>query len=227
MKWRELRGFYFPLCMEETSKAKAKYGALIQQLQKTNSEKDRKAVIEFRKSIEQRIIEIDKFIEENFDQKFVLHFEKCKIKLKKLLQINPKEKLIKQSQNKYFHDVDSLNKLIKKQQEKEKEEKKKKIKDEPKYNYLPADYGLYEGIIESMKLEEIRNKNYLDPNKKYFGEISINNDNNESLSQDDFISNNKNNNNFRVSFGNNYNNFVTSSYNKNNTKTKNTNKKNI
>lgn len=34
MKWRELRGFYFPLCMEETSKAKAKYGALIQQLQK-------------------------------------------------------------------------------------------------------------------------------------------------------------------------------------------------
>ena len=35
MKWRELRGFYFPLCMEETSKAKAKYGALIQQLQKT------------------------------------------------------------------------------------------------------------------------------------------------------------------------------------------------
>ena len=71
MKWRELRGFYFPLCMEETSKAKAKYGALIQQLQKTNSEKDRKAVIEFRKSIEQRIIEIDKFIEENFDQKFV------------------------------------------------------------------------------------------------------------------------------------------------------------
>ncbi len=127
MKWRELRGFYFPLCMEETSKAKAKYGALIQQLQKTNSEKDRKAVIEFRKSIEQRIIEIDKFIEENFDQKFVLHFEKCKIKLKKLLQINPKEKLIKQSQNKYFHDVDSLNKLIKKQQEKEKEEKKKKM----------------------------------------------------------------------------------------------------
>ena len=209
MKWRELRGFYFPLCMEETSKAKAKYGALIQQLQKTNSEKDRKAVIEFRKSIEQRIIEIDKFIE------------------KKLLQINPKEKLIKQNQNKYFHDVDSLNKLIKKQQEKEKEEKKKKTKDEPKYNYLPADYGLYEGIIESMKLEEIRNKNYLDPNKKYFGEISINNDNNESLSQDDFISNNKNNNNFRVSFGNNYNNFVTSSYDKNNTKTKNTNKKNI
>ena len=78
-----------------------------------------------------------------------------------------------------------------------------------------------------MKLEEIRNKNYLDPNKKYFGEISINNDNNESLSQDDFISNNKNNNNFRVSFGNNYNNFVTSSYDKNNTKSKNTNKKNI
>ena len=111
MKWKELRGIYFPLCMEEIGKVKTKYLSLINQVQKQNLEKDRKALLELRKSIEQRVIEIDNFIEENFDKQFVLHFEKCKLKLKKLLQINLKEKLSKQNLSKNFHDVDCLNKF--------------------------------------------------------------------------------------------------------------------
>ena len=201
MKWRELRGFYFPLCMEEISKVKTKYINLIQQIQKTNQEKDFKAFLELKKSIEQRIIDIDKFIEEKFDQPYVLHFEKCKIKLKKILQLNPKEKLSKQNINKNYHDIDCLNKVLKKQQEKDKLEQKNKMKDEPIYNKLPVDYGLYEGIIENMKLEDIRNKNYLNPNKKYFGNNSISD---ESESNDN-SSENKNNKNLRFTFGNNNN----------------------
>ena len=201
MKWRELRGFYFPLCMEEISKVKTKYINLIQQIQKTNQEKDFKAFLELKKSIEQRIIDIDKFIEEKFDQPYVLHFEKCKIKLKKILQLNPKEKLSKQNINKNYHDIDCLNKVLKKQQEKDKLEQKNKMKDEPIYNKLPVDYGLYEGIIENMKLEDIRNKNYLNPNKKYFGDNSISD---ESESNDN-SSENKNNKNLRFTFGNNNN----------------------
>ena len=201
MKWRELRGFYFPLCMEEISKVKTKYINLIQQIQKTNQEKDIKAFLELKKIIEQRIIDIDKFIEEKFDQPYVLHFEKCKIKLKKILQLNPKEKLSKQNINKNYHDIDCLNKVLKKQQEKDKLEQKNKMKDEPIYNKLPVDYGLYEGIIENMKLEDIRNKNYLNPNKKYFGDNSISD---ESESNDN-SSENKNNKNLRFTFGNNNN----------------------
>ena len=201
MKWRELRGFYFPLCMEEISKVKTKYINLIQQIQKTNQEKDFKAFLELKKSIEQRIIDIDKFIEEKFDQPYVLHFEKCKIKLKKILQLNPKEKLSKQNINKNYHDIDCLNKVLKKRQEKDKLEQKNKMKDEPIYNKLPVDYGLYKGIIENMKLEDIRNKNYLNPNKKYFGDNSISD---ESESNDN-SSENKNNKNLRFTFGNNNN----------------------
>ena len=220
MHWKELLGFYFPLCMEEISKVKTRYLNLIQQIQKTNQEKDRKAFIELRKSIEQRIIEIDNFMEENFGQQFVLHFEKCKLKLKKLLQINPKEKLSKQSLNKNFHDVDALNKVLKKQQEKEKEAQKDQKKDEPIYNHLPVDYGLYEGIIEEMKMEDLKNKNYLNPNKKYLGDITISN---ETQSEENSFSNTKNNKNLRVTFGNSSNNYFmnnNSNSNKSNQKNK-------
>ena len=207
MKWKEIRGIYFPLCMEEIGKVKTKYLSLINQVQKQNLEKDRKALLELRKSIEQRVIEIDNFIEENFDKQFVLHFEKCKIKLKKLLQINLKEKLSKQNLSKNFHDVDCLNKLIKKHQEKEKESQKLKMKDEPIYNQLPVDYGLYEGIIEEMKIKDLKNKIYLNPNSKYLGDVSISD---ENQSEENSFSNNNNNNtssannkNLRLTFGNN------------------------
>ena len=52
MHWKELRGFFFPIFMEEINKVKTKYLNLIQQIQKTNQEKDRKTYIELRKSIE-------------------------------------------------------------------------------------------------------------------------------------------------------------------------------
>lgn len=223
MKWKELRGIYFPLCMEEIGKVKTKYLSLINQVQKQNLEKDRKALLELRKSIEQRVIEIDNFIEENFDKQFVLHFEKCKLKLKKLLQINLKEKLSKQNLSKNFHDVDCLNKLIKKHQEKEKESQKLKMKDEPIYNQLPVDYGLYEGIIEEMKIKDLKNKIYLNPNSKYLGDVSISD---ENQSEENSFSNNNNNNtssannkNLRLTFGNNSKNFfVNNSNSEKNTK---------
>ena len=223
MKWKELRGIYFPLCMEEIGKVKTKYLSLINQVQKQNLEKDRKALLELRKSIEQRVIEIDNFIEENFDKQFVLHFEKCKLKLKKLLQINLKEKLSKQNLSKNFHDVDCLNKIIKKHQEKEKESQKLKMKDEPIYNQLPVDYGLYEGIIEEMKIKDLKNKIYLNPNSKYLGDVSISD---ENQSEENSFSNNNNNNtssannkNLRLTFGNNSKNFfVNNSNSEKNTK---------
>ena len=223
MKWKELRGIYFPLCMEEIGKVKTKYLSLINQVQKQNLEKDRKALLELRKSVEQRVIEIDNFIEENFDKQFVLHFEKCKLKLKKLLQINLKEKLSKQNLSKNFHDVDCLNKLIKKHQEKEKESQKLKMKDEPIYNQLPVDYGLYEGIIEEMKIKDLKNKIYLNPNSKYLGDVSISD---ENQSEENSFSNNNNNNtssannkNLRLTFGNNSKNFfVNNSNSEKNTK---------
>jgi len=216
MNWKELRGFNFPLCMEEVGKVKTHYLNLIQQIQKSNSEKDKKAFLELRKSIEQRIIEIDNFIEENFDKPYVLHFEKCKIKLKKLLQVNPKEKLSKQNLNNNYHDIDSLSKVLKKQQEKEKEEQKKKIIDEPIYNNLPVQYGLYEDIIKDMKIEDWKNKNFLNPNKKYLGDISISND---TDSHDNIFNNKSNNKNLRITFGNSNNKFISSNNSdKNNTK---------
>ena len=55
MEWKQLRGFFFPIFMEEINKVKTKYLGLIQQIQKTNQEKDRKSYIELRKSIENRI----------------------------------------------------------------------------------------------------------------------------------------------------------------------------
>ena len=36
-----------------------------------------------------RIDEIDKFYEENFGHPFIIHFEKARIRLKKLLMYNP------------------------------------------------------------------------------------------------------------------------------------------
>ena len=174
MNWKELRGFFFPIFMEEINKVKTKYVNLVQQIQKTNQDKDRKAYAELRKSIENRIIEIDDFIEENFDKQFVLHFEKGKLKLKKLLQITPREKLTKQTLNKNFKDIDVLNKVLKKQQEKNKEIEKDKLANEPIYNKLPIDYDLYENLIESMKYEELKNKNSY-KNTKYNWDNTVTN----------------------------------------------------
>ena len=207
MHWKELRGFFFPIFMEEINKVKTKYLNLIQQIQKTNQEKDRKSYIELRKSIENRIIEIDEFIEENFDKQFVLHFEKGKLKLKKLLQITPREKLTKQALNKNFKDIDVLNKVLKKHQEKSREIEKEKLLNEPIYNKLPVEYDLYENLIESMKYEELKNKNIY-KNSKYIGDNSISN----ATQSQESSNNNSHIKNKRLSFGQNNNN----NYNYNN-----------
>ena len=200
MHWKELRGFYFPIFMEEINKVKTRYLNLIQQIQKTNQEKDKKLYNELRKAIEARIIEIDDFIEENFDKQFVLHFEKGKLKLKKLLQITPREKLTKSTLNKNFKDLDVLNKVLKQQQEKNREIEKEKNK-EPIYNKLPVEYELYKNLIESMKYEELKNKNYYKNGN--FGETSVSSEtqSHESSNNDSHSIKNK-----RLSFGinNNY-----------------------
>ena len=195
MNWKELRGFFFPIFMEEINKVKTKYVNLVQQIQKTNQDKDRKAYAELRKSIENRIIEIDDFIEENFDKQFVLHFEKGKLKLKKLLQITPREKLTKQTLNKNFKDIDVLNKVLKKQQEKNKEIEKDKLANEPIYNKLPIDYDLYENLIESMKYEELKNKNSY-KNTKYNWDNTVTNTQSQESSNYNLHIKNK-----RLSFG--------------------------
>ena len=219
MQWKELRGFYFPIFMEEINKVKTKYLNLIQQIQKTNQEKDRKLYLELRKSIEARIIEIEDFIEENFDKQFVLHFEKGKLKLKKLLQITPREKLTKQTLIKNFKDLDVLNKVLKKQQEKNRKIEKEKFK-EPIYNKLPVEYELYENLIESMKFEELKNKNNY-KNIKYFGENSISNasQSQEYSHNDSHIIKNK-----RLSFGQN-NNIINNNFEKEGINIKKTNSK--
>ena len=157
MKWKPLIGFNFPIVMEEINRTRTKYVNLVQQVQKTNQDKDRQLYKELRKNIEQRIIEIDNFIEENFDKEFVLHFEKGKLKLKKVLQITPRERITKQTLNKNFKDLDELNKVLKREQDKNKKLEKNSEKG-PIYNKIPVEYELYSNIIESMKLEDIKNK---------------------------------------------------------------------
>ena len=97
------------------------------------------------------------------------------------------------------------------------------MKDEPIYNQLPVDYGLYEGIIEEMKIKDLKNKIYLNPNSKYLGDVSISD---ENQSEENSFSNNNNNNtssannkNLRLTFGNNSKNFfVNNSNSEKNTK---------
>ena len=187
MKWKDLRGFYFPLVMEEINKVKSKYLNLVQQIQKTNQEKDRKLYLELRKALEERIIEIDHFMEENYDKQFVLHFEKCKLKLKKLLQITPKEKLTKQTLNKNFKDLDTLNKVLKKHQEKSKEleKEREKMLNEPIYNKLPVEYALYENLIESMKNEEKQNKKEAYKGQIIYGDYSFSSGSQSNYSNND------------------------------------------
>ena len=93
MKWKTLKNYYFPLIMEEIEQVRNDYMELVQNIQQYQKEIDKKNFILFRSDIEKRIIEIDEFIEDNFDKEYVLEFEKGKIKLKKILMINFKEKL--------------------------------------------------------------------------------------------------------------------------------------
>lgn len=157
--------------MEEISNVKEKYLNLIQSIQKDNKEKDKKEYIELRKDIEKRIIEIDNFIEDNFDKNYALYFEKGKLKLMKLLQITPKDKISKSIQNKNFKDIDVYKKIEKIVQDKkrhfEEEQEKKCIK--PIYNQLPENYEEMDKLIGFLLVKEQKNKkdNYKNEKKNY------------------------------------------------------------
>ena len=134
-----------------------------------------------------------------------------------MLQISPKEKLTKSTLNKNFKDIDVLNKVLKKNQEKNRKLEKEKS-NEPIYNKLPVEYELYENLIESMKYEELKNKNYY-KNSKYLGEKTI-----SQQSQSQECSNNDSHHfkNKRLSFGQN-DNYIINNY----TEKEETNPKNL
>ena len=126
MKWKTLKNYYFPLIMEEIEQVRNDYMELVQNIQQYQKEIDKKNFYSLRSDIEKRIIEIDEFIEDNFDKEYVLEFEKGKIKLKKILMINFKEKLDNNTFDKNFKNLNfDLKEIKKKSDLKEKNEKNK------------------------------------------------------------------------------------------------------
>ena len=106
MKWVELKNYLAPTFMKEIdhvceifiSKLKINIKFiiffslidLIKELQKDRyNDENIEAYLDLRESIEDRIEEIENFYEINFDQPYAQHFEKGRIKLKKLLMFEP------------------------------------------------------------------------------------------------------------------------------------------
>ena len=127
MKWKTLKNYYFPLIMEEIEQVRNDYMELVQNIQQYQKEIDKKNFYSLRSDIEKRIIEIDEFIEDNFDKEYVLEFEKGKIKLKKILMINFKEKLDNNTFDKNFKNLNFDLKEIKKKSDLKEKNKKNKI----------------------------------------------------------------------------------------------------
>ena len=183
---RKLKNFIFPLFMEEINKIETKYCNLIRILQekdkkdntkeKLKKDKDYIEYTTLRREIEERIFEIDEFMEQNFGQQFVIHFEKGKIKLQQLLLLTPDENLnsTKQAMFKNMKDIEIYKEIYKREKEKKKNEEREKLFMEPIYNKLPDDYKLYETDIEKMMNNK---KKYYDEEEEVF-EDSINRLNN-------------------------------------------------
>lgn len=101
VEWMELKTYLAPLFIKEVDSVSQKYLskyiairiyimiALIKEIRETNDSDKNEEYIELRNSINQRIEELDKFFEDNFDQPFVFNFEKGRIRLKKLLMYEP------------------------------------------------------------------------------------------------------------------------------------------
>ena len=103
VEWMELKTYLAPLFIKEVDSVSEKYlskyivisiyyllhVALIKEIRETNDSDKNEEYIELRNSINQRIEELDKFFEDNFDQPFVFNFEKGRIRLKKLLMYEP------------------------------------------------------------------------------------------------------------------------------------------
>ena len=108
MKWVELKNYLAPTFMKEidhvceiyigTSKQIKSITLfyifinldLIKELQKDRyNDENIESYLELKDSIEDRIEEIENFYEINFDKPYAQHFEKGRIKLKKLLMFEP------------------------------------------------------------------------------------------------------------------------------------------
>ena len=107
MKWVELKNYLAPTFSKEVDVVCERYISkylfyinihlfiinnidLIKELQRDRyNDEYIESFLELRESIEDRIEEIENFYEMNFDQPYVQHFEKGRIKLKKLLMFEP------------------------------------------------------------------------------------------------------------------------------------------
>ena len=152
MKWKTLKGYYFQNFMDEIEQVRNEYMELIKNIQTTKKESYRKEFLNLRKSIEERIAEIDAFLEDNFDKPYVLNFEKGKIKLRKILLITPSDKLNTTTMDKYYKNIDiNLNTL--------KDINDDKLKEEtPIYNIVPKEMNKLFILLDKKEKEEKLNK---------------------------------------------------------------------
>jgi len=158
MKWKTLRGYYFQNFMDEIEQVRNEYMELIKNIQTTKKESFRKEFLNLRKSIEERIAEVDAFLEDNFDKPYVLNFEKGKIKLRKILLITPSDKLNSTTMDKYFKNIDiDLNTL------KDIDDDEKYKGETPIYNIVPKEMNKLFNLLDKKEKEEKDNKS----NEKY------------------------------------------------------------
>ena len=168
MKWKTLKGYYFQNFMDEIEEVRNQYMELIKTMQNTKKESLKKDFLNLRKAIEERITEIDGFLEDNFDKPFVLNFEKGKIKLRKILLITPSDKLNTSTMDKYFKNIDFDINTLKDNNEDDKGET-------PIYNIVPKEMNKFFNYLDKKEKEEKlnlkneinnKNKNILNISKK-------------------------------------------------------------
>ena len=153
MKWKTLRGYYFQNFMDEIEQVRNEYMELIKNIQTTKKESYKKDFLNLRKSIEDRIAQIDAFLEDNFDKPYVLHFEKGKIKLRKILLITPSDKLNVSTMDKYYKNIDiDLNSL------KDIDDDDKLKGETPIYNIVPKEMSKFFTLLDKKEKEEKLNK---------------------------------------------------------------------
>ena len=159
MKWKTLKGYYFQNFMDEIEEVRNQYMELIKTMQNTKKESLKKDFLNLRKAIEERITEIDGFLEDNFDKPFVLNFEKGKIKLRKILLITPSDKLNNSTMDKYFKNIDFDINTLKDNNEDDKGET-------PIYNIVPKEMNKFFNYLDKKEKEEKLNlKNEINNNK--------------------------------------------------------------
>ena len=159
MKWKTLKGYYFQNFMDEIEEVRNQYMELIKTMQNTKKESLKKDFLNLRKAIEERITEIDAFLEDNFDKPFVLNFEKGKIKLRKILLITPSDKLNNSTMDKYFKNIDFDINTLKDNNEDNKGET-------PIYNIVPKEMNKFFNYLDKKEKEEKLNlKNEINNNK--------------------------------------------------------------